>query len=391
MLEYLRAVLLTLSPLLFVGGAIGVMWLIAGARAARRLGRPASPRACRRCGYDRGGLPPGARCPECGEPGGRTIGAFGRPEEGVPYSSGVDTHAASPPAGALPDLTPAEPVTIRTLRRMAKQGTAFACLTCYDATTARWLQRAGVPVLLVGDTAAEMVLGFQRTIDMPLEVLLALTAAVKRGAPRCLVMGDMPFMSYQADDAEALRNAGRFLTEGMADVVKLEADASFAPLVAKMTRAGVPVCGHVGSKPQQAALVGGYGSAGRSADEAAQIVEDAVALERAGCVLLLVEAVPDEVTEEIVRRTSVPLIGIGAGTACHGQVLVLQDLLGLTDTPPRFADPVANLGREIQAGASEWVRRVAEERLGGRRYVMSEDESRKFRTRADSPNAPERG
>src|SRR5205085_3811353 len=121
-------------------------------------------------------------------------------------------------------VNPAPPVTIKTIRKMAREGRPFACLTCYDATTARWLARAGVPVLLVGDTAAEVILGFTRTIDMPLEVLLALTAAVKRGAPKCLVMGDMPFMSYQASEADGVRNAGRFLTEGLADVVKVEAD-----------------------------------------------------------------------------------------------------------------------------------------------------------------------
>src|SRR5262249_3568045 len=161
-----------------------------------------------------------------------------------------------------------------------------------------------------------------RTIDMPLDVLLALTAGVKRGAPKTFVMGDMPFMSYQADEGEAIKNAGRFLTEGLADAVKVEADESFAPLVARMARAGVPVCAHLGRRPQLAPLKGGYSGAGRSAEDAQQIVRDAIALERAGCVLLLVEAVPDEVTERILASTRVPLIGIGAGTACHGQVLV---------------------------------------------------------------------
>jgi 3-methyl-2-oxobutanoate hydroxymethyltransferase len=154
-----------------------------------------------------------------------------------------------------PDPNP--PVTLRTLAKMAAAGEAFACLTCYEASTARWLERAGVHVLLVGDTAAEMVLGFKRTIDMPLDVLVALTAGVKRGAPRTVVMADMPFMSYQAGEDEAVKNAGRFLTEGLADVVKIEADASFAGLVRKMVRAGVPVCGHVGSRPQQVALTSG--------------------------------------------------------------------------------------------------------------------------------------
>ena len=261
---------------------------------------------------------------------------------------------------------------------MAAAGTPFACLTCYDATTARWLARGGVHVLLVGDTAAEMVLGLPRTIDMPLEVLLALTAGVKRGAPDVVVMGDMPFMSYHASEAEAIRNAGRFLTEGLADIVKLEADASFAPLVERMTRAGIPICGHVGSKPQHVALTGGYSSAGRTAAEARRIIDDAVALERAGAKMLLVEAVPPEVTRAILDATMVPLIGIGAGTDCHGQVLVLQDLVGMTDRPPRFAEPVANLGRSFEDASREWVARVAARRIGGQAYSMTQGEVQKL-------------
>ncbi len=266
-----------------------------------------------------------------------------------------------------PDITP---ITLRTLRKMARDGQPFACLTCYDATTARWLERAGVHVLLVGDTAAEMVLGFPGTIHAPLDFMVAITAGVKRGAPSALVMADMPFLSYQASDTDALRNAGRFLTEGLADVVKIEADASFAPLVAQMARAGIPICGHIGSKPQQAGLTGGYSSAGRTPSEASRVVEDAVALEQAGAVMLLVEAVPEEVTARILEETSVPLIGIGAGPACHGQVLVLQDLLGLTDRPPAFADPTANLGPEVQRAAEEWVRRVGLRNVTAHRYEM---------------------
>lgn len=269
---------------------------------------------------------------------------------------------------------------------MASKGTPFACLTAYDATTARLLERAGVPLLLVGDTAAEVILGYDRTIDIPLDLLIALTAAVKRGAPNTLVMGDMPFLSYQVDDAEAIRNAGRFLTEGTADVVKLEADASFAPLIKKMARAGIPVCGHVGSKPQLAWLSGGYGSAGRTAAEARAIVDDAVALEQAGCVLLLVEAVPDEVTEAIVQRTSVPLIGIGAGPACHGQILVIQDLVGMTDQPPRFAQRVADLGSALVQAGERWVARVAARDIGGQRYTMPDDQRCAFLDQSDDPD-----
>jgi 3-methyl-2-oxobutanoate hydroxymethyltransferase len=200
-------------------------------------------------------------------------------------------------------------------------------------------------------------------------------------------MGDMPFMSYQADEGEAVANAGRFLTEGLADVVKVEADESFAPVVARMARAGVPVCGHVGSRPQLSALSGGYGAAGRTAAEAEQIVRDAVALERAGCVMLLIEAVPDEVTRRVMGATSLPLIGIGAGGECHGQVLVLQDVLGMSDRAPRFAEPVAQLGPAIQKAAVEWVARVRGRRIGGRRYAMAPGESEKLERRAGSrPN-----
>jgi len=253
---------------------------------------------------------------------------------------------------------------------MAEAGEPFACLTCYDATTAKWLQAGGVHVLLVGDTAAEVILGLPSTIHMPLEVSLALTAAVKRGAPDTLVMGDMPFMSYQADDAEAIRNAGRFLTEGLADTVKIEADATFAPLVEKMTRAGIPIVGHVGCKPQQAALTGGYKSRGRTAEDAHRVMEDAKALEDAGAVMILVEAVPDEVGASIVRESRVPVIGIGAGPAPHGQILVLQDLLGLTNWQPGFATPLANIGRDIQTAAAQWVSRVSRREITEHRYRM---------------------
>jgi 3-methyl-2-oxobutanoate hydroxymethyltransferase len=269
-------------------------------------------------------------------------------------------------------------VTIRTLRAMKSRGEAFACLTAYDATSARWLDRAGVEVLLVGDTAAEVVLGYERTIDMPLEIAVALTAAVRRGAPRALVMGDMPFMSYHASEDEAVRCAGRFMTEGRADVVKLEADAGHAGLVERMTRAGIAVCAHVGSRPQTAALTGGYGSAGRTAAEAARIVDDAVALERAGAVLLLVEAVPEAVTGAVLAATSVPVIGIGAGPACDGQVLVLHDLVGLTDHAPRFAEPTAALGEALRQAAETWVSRVRGRSVGGRPYTMPESELARF-------------
>jgi len=297
-----------------------------------------------------------------------------------PATSAETRSAERPTADAVwagPDPTIA-PVTVRSIQRAMRERKNFAALTCYDATTARWFERAGVPVLLVGDTAAEVILGFPNTLHAPLDFLIALTAAVKRGAPRCLVMADMPFMSYQAGEDEAVKNAGRFMTEGQADVVKLECDASFAPLVAKMARAGIPVVAHIGSRPQHAKQVGGYAAAGKTADEALRIVADADAMLAAGATMLLVEATPVEVTEEIVRRSRVPVIGCGAGPVCHGQVVVTHDLLGLTERQPPFALPIVTLGKALSEMADTWKDRVRTSSLGEHPYALSDEQRLEF-------------
>ncbi len=292
-------------------------------------------------------------------------------------ASAAQSQTGSPPV-PIASIEPGKPVTLRTLRRWVKDGRKFACLTCYDATTARWLERAGVPVLLVGDTAAEMILGHPGTIYAPLDFLITLTAAVRRGAPNCFLMGDMPFMSYQADDAEALRNAGRFLTEGMADAVKIEVDRSFTGLVEKMARAGIPVVAHIGARPQLSKRRGGYGSAGRTVAQARQLVADAVALEAAGATMVLIEATPVEVSQEIVEKTSVPVISCGAGPACHGQIVVTQDLLGLTDWQPGFAQPIADMGEHLVAMGRRWAGMVHASELGEHPYKMSDGEANKL-------------
>lgn len=289
----------------------------------------------------------------------------------------TDVKPPEAPSWPGPDPTCA-PVTVRSLQRAMREQRCFAALTCYDATTARWFERAGVPVLLVGDTAAEVILGQPNTLHAPLDFLITLTAAVKRGAPRCLVMADMPFMSYQAGEDEAVRNAGRFMTEGCADVVKLEVDASFAPLVAKMVRAGIPVVAHIGSRPQHAKQVGGYAAAGKTADEALKIVADADAMLAAGATMLLVEATPVEVTEEIVRRSRVPVIGCGAGPVCHGQVVVTHDLLGLTDRQPPFALPIVALNKALTEMADTWKSRVRSGSLGEHPYALSDEQRAEF-------------
>ena len=297
-----------------------------------------------------------------------------------PAADKIEPAAANTPEPGSPvtPSPPSKPVTLKTIRKFVERNAKFSCLTCYDATTARWLQRAGVPVLLIGDTAAEMILGYPSTIHAPLDFLLTLTAAVKRGAPRTFIMGDMPFMSYQADDAEGLRNAARFLTDGMADSVKIEVDRSFVPLVEKMARAGIPVVAHVGARPQQSKRQGGYGSVGRTAAEARSLVADAVAMEDAGACMLLIEAAPNEVSQRVVEKTSVPVIGCGAGPACHGQIVVLQDLLGLTDWQPSFARPIAQFGEQVIAAATRWNQMVRDSELGEHPYRMSKDELEKL-------------
>jgi len=279
----------------------------------------------------------------------------------------------------IPSCTNA-PVTLRTIRKWSKANNKWACLTCYDATTARWMADAGLPTMLVGDTAAEMILGYDSTIHAPLDFLITLTAAVKRGAPNVYVMGDMPFLSYQVDEASAILNAGRFLTEGNADAVKLEVDGRWVDRFAAICNAGIAAVAHLGSKPQQAKQTGGYTTAGRSAAAAAKIVEDAISMEQAGASMLLLEAVPQEVSQAVVDSTSIPVIGCGAGTACHGQVVVMQDLAGLTKWQPAFAKPTASLGNDIGNVAKHWMDSVFNNSLGEHPYSMRDGESEKFQS-----------
>ena len=226
-----------------------------------------------------------------------------------------------------------------------------------------------------------MILGFNSTIHAPLDFLIMLTAAVKRGAPDVFVMGDMPFLSYQVDETSAIQNAGRFLTEGNADAVKLEVDARWTNRVEAICDAGIAVIAHLGSKPQQAKQTGGYTTAGRSAAAAKIIVEDAIAMEQVGASMILLEAVPEEVSMAVVDATSVPVIGCGAGTACHGQVVVLQDLAGMTPWQPAFAKPFASIGSEFADIATAWMNSVSTNSLGTHPYNMLEGESELFQNR----------
>jgi len=264
------------------------------------------------------------------------------------------------------DAAPDRRVTLRDWRQWAEAGKQFAMLTCYDATTAKWLWRGGVTSYLVGDTAAQLILGHDSTLPAKMPFMLELTAAVRRGAPNALVMADMPFGSYQADEAEAIRNAIAFMQDAGADCVKLEVDGSHATLVEKLSQSGVPVVAHLGSRPQQVRVDGGYKAAGRTEREADVLVDTAQLMIAMGAHVLLVEAVPDEVSKRIVEKARhprtgarIPVIGCGAGPACDGHVVVMHDLMGLSDWQPKFAQPIANFGPAVQEAASRWSEQVA--------------------------------
>lgn len=223
------------------------------------------------------------------------------------------------------------------LKELKKGGEPLTMLTAYDYPTAKMLDEEGIDLILVGDSVANVVLGYNDTRPVTMEEMLHHTKAVVRGVRYGLVIGDMPFMSYNVSREEAIRNAGRFVKETGCDMVKLEGAGIHAETISAIVSAGIPVCGHIGLTPQTAGLIGGYRVQGRSSKAAARIVYDAMAIERAGASLLVIECVPTELAHEITIRLSIPVIGIGAGESCDGQVLVFHDMLGIqTDFAPRF-------------------------------------------------------
>jgi len=251
--------------------------------------------------------------------------------------------------------------TVLTLQQKKERGERVSVLTAYDFPTARLLDAAGVDCLLVGDSLAMVVLGHETTLSVTMEEMLHHARAVARGAKWALLVGDMPFLSYQADTAEAVRNAGRFLQAGM-DAVKLEGGREYADTVFALVRAGIPVMGHVGLLPQSVRRLGGYRAQGRTAESARTLLDDAQALEAAGCFAVVLESIPDKVAAAITERLRIPTIGIGAGPGTDGQVLVTHDLLGLYDAAPRFVRRYAALGAEIVKAAEAYREDVA----GGR-------------------------
>lgn len=250
-------------------------------------------------------------------------------------------------------------ITVRDIRAFKERRERFAMLTAYDAASARLLDAAGIPVLLVGDTLGETVLGHSNTLPVTVDDMVHHCAAVVRGVTDAFVVGDMPFMSYQASVAEGLANAGRLMKEAGVHAIKLEGGSRVVELVARLVEAGVPVMGHIGLTPQSVHQLGGYRVQGRG--EAAQrILQDAKELEAAGVFSLVLEAIPSDLARSITESVSMPTIGIGAGPHCDGQVLVFHDAMGLTSGHvPKFVKRYAEVGDEIRAAAAAFAADVA--------------------------------
>jgi 3-methyl-2-oxobutanoate hydroxymethyltransferase len=280
---------------------------------------------------------------------------------------------ATPAPGKLP---------LPELAAMKRHGDKIVMVTAYDASSARLADEAGIDLILVGDTAAMVVLGHESsTVPVTMDEMLFMTRAVTRGARRPLVVGDMPFGSYQVSDEEAVQNAIRFVKEAGADVVKLEGAGPSLSRVRSIVGAGIGVMGHLGLTPQSATVLGGFKAQGRSAAAAQRLLEDALALEAAGCFALVLEAVPAPVAERVTAELEIPTIGIGAGAGCDGQVLVWHDLLGLYDgRTPRFVKQYADLRGEIGRALTAYAADVRSGAFPEERhtYAMPEEELARF-------------
>jgi len=267
----------------------------------------------------------------------------------------MSTSAINPPSNG----NSRKKVTTLTFRRKKQRGDPITMLTAYDYPTALAIDQAGLDSILVGDSLGMVVLGYANTLPVTMEDMLHHSRAVARGAQFALLIGDMPFMSYQTDIKDAVRNAGRFLQEGGMDAVKLEGGRERADAVRAIIAAGIPVMGHLGLTPQSVNQLGGFRPQGREAAAARRLVEDAQILQEAGCFSIVLESVPARLARFISQRLEIPTIGIGAGVGCDGQVLVTHDLLGLFDRfTPKFVKKYANLHAEMARAFTEYKKDV---------------------------------
>jgi 3-methyl-2-oxobutanoate hydroxymethyltransferase len=250
-------------------------------------------------------------------------------------------------------------ITTHVFRQKKERGEPISMLTAYDYPTAMIMDQAGVDAILVGDSLAMVVLGYENTLPVTMDEMLHHCRAVARGAKTALLVGDMPFMSYQVSVEEAVRNAGRFLQQGGMDAIKLEGGRERLPAIQAIVGAGIPVMGHLGLTPQSIHQLGGFRPQGRSAVTARRLLEDAYLLEKAGCFSIVLESVPARLAEFISKRLSIPTIGIGAGPGCDGQVLVSHDVLGFFERfTPKFVKKYADLNAEIQHAFTNYIDEV---------------------------------
>jgi 3-methyl-2-oxobutanoate hydroxymethyltransferase len=255
-------------------------------------------------------------------------------------------------------------VTTRTFRRMKQEGRKIAVLTAYDFPTARIMDRAGIDCILVGDSAGTVVAGYKNTLPITMDEMLFLCRAVMRGVERALVVGDMPFMSFQPSQEEAIKNAGRFLKEGGVQAVKLEGGSEVAPLVKRMVDFGIPVMGHIGLTPQSLNKFGGYLVMGKTERQQQYFLRSAQDLQEAGCFAIVLESMLPDLAQEITESLKIPTIGIGAGVGCDGQVLVISDMIGLFEEfRPRFVRTYANVADVIRKAVTSYIDDVKEGRF----------------------------
>ncbi len=258
------------------------------------------------------------------------------------------------------------PIAPRDLIAKKRKGERFAALTAYDYTSAQIVDAAGVPFILVGDTLGMVVLGHDTTLSVSLDAMIHHTAAVAKGAKQALVVGDLPFMTYQVNPEDALRNAGRLMQESGCGAVKLEGGKEMAPTVQKLVNAGIPVCGHIGYCPQSTNATGGPRVQGKSIDAAKQMIEDALALEEAGAFAIVLELVPRSLAAIITERLTIPTIGIGSGVDCDAEIQVFHDLFGLySDFVPKHTRRYLNLAEQLQGAAADYVKDVSERQFPG--------------------------
>jgi 3-methyl-2-oxobutanoate hydroxymethyltransferase len=278
-------------------------------------------------------------------------------------------------------------VTLSTLAEKKALGEPIVMVTAYDYPSASVAEEAGVDLVLVGDSGAMTVLGYESTVPVTLEEMLMLAAAARRGLKTPMLIGDLPFGSYEGSDVEAIKTAQRFVKEAGCDAVKLERGGSSVDRAKAIVDSGIPVMGHVGLTPQTATALGGYRSQGRTAEKAMQVVEDALALQEAGCFALVFEAVPAELTEAVMPHIEIPVIGIGAGPAADGQVLVFHDLLGIYDGhAARFVKRYGNVREEMIKGVSRYAEDVRARKYPepDHTYTMAPDEAAQLRATLSS-------